>query len=127
MQAVLININNNFYMKWIKLNEPRQLDEIREQSTTKTILIFKHSTRCSVSRTALDRLERNWNTDEMQEVELYFLDLLSYRDISNQIAHQFDIEHESPQVMLIRNKAVVYNSAHFEIDYSSLVKKIKQD
>jgi bacillithiol system protein YtxJ len=112
-------------MKWRKLNDLRQLDEISEQSTKKTILIFKHSTRCAISRTALDRLERNWNGEEMGEVEPYFLDLLSYRDISNQVAHQFNIEHESPQLMLIKDKAVVFERSHFDIEYSSVRENLK--
>lgn len=112
-------------MKWTKLNEPRQLEELREQSTKKTILIFKHSTRCAISRTALDRLERNWNAEEMKEVEPYFLDLLSYRDISNQVAHQFNIEHESPQLMLIKDKTVVFERSHFEIEYSSVLENLR--
>jgi bacillithiol system protein YtxJ len=112
-------------MKWVKLNESNQIDQIKEQSTLKTILIFKHSTRCSISRTALDRLERNWNDAEMKDVETYFLDLISYRDISNQIATQFNIEHESPQLMLIKNSTVIYDSSHFDIDYSALKKNIK--
>jgi bacillithiol system protein YtxJ len=111
-------------MKWVKLKESNQLDLIRQQSLLKTVLIFKHSTRCSISRTALDRLERNWNDEEMKNVEPYFLDLISYREISNQIASQFDIEHESPQVMLIKNNAVVYDSSHFEIDYGAVKKNV---
>jgi bacillithiol system protein YtxJ len=112
-------------MKWTKLSKQQQLEEIREQSTKKTILIFKHSTRCSISRTALDRLERNWNAEEMNEVEPYFLDLLSYRDISNLVADQFNVEHESPQLMLIKDKAVVFERSHFEIEYSSVLENLK--
>jgi bacillithiol system protein YtxJ len=111
-------------MKWVKLNDSRQLEQIREQSAHKTILIFKHSTRCSVSRTSLDRLERNWNDEEMKNVEPYFLDLISFRDISNQIASRFGVEHESPQLMLIKNNTVIYDCSHFEIDYQSLKKNI---
>jgi bacillithiol system protein YtxJ len=111
-------------MKWVKLRESNQIDQIKEQSTLKTILIFKHSTRCSISRTALDRLERNWDDAEMKDVEPYFLDLISHRDISNQIATQFEIEHESPQLMLIKKNTVVYDSSHFEIDYGALKKNI---
>jgi bacillithiol system protein YtxJ len=114
-------------MNWTVLNEPRQLDEIREQSIAKTILIFKHSTRCSVSRTALDRLERNWNQGEMKEVEPYFLDLISYREISNQIAHQFDIEHESPQLILIKNKTVIHDSSHLSINYTSVLNEVQRN
>lgn len=111
-------------MNWIKLNEVKQLTEIREQSNNKAILIFKHSTRCSISRTALDRLERNWKSEEMKHITPYFLDLLSHREISNQIAGQFGIEHESPQLLVIKNGEVIYDRSHFEIDYASLPKEI---
>src|SRR5690349_5915331 len=113
-------------MNWTKLNDLQQLDEIREQSKTKTVLIFKHSTRCSISRTALARLERNWNQEEMKDVQPYYLDLLSYREISNQIAHQFAIDHESPQLLLIKDKAVIYDRSHFEIEYSAVVDNVKK-
>lgn len=75
-------------MNWRVLNSEGQLDLIREESKESPILIFKHSTRCSISRTVLDRLERNWNMNEMDHVKTYFLDLISYRSISNGIADQ---------------------------------------
>ena len=107
-------------MKWINLVESQQLDEIREQSNDKAVIIFKHSTRCSVSRAALDRLERNWSEAEMSTVEPYFLDLISNRQISNEVAQKFDVEHESPQVLVIKNGKAVSNYSHFEIDYKAI-------
>lgn len=89
-------------MNWTELKSPDQLDVIREESNSKPVLIFKHSSRCSISRLALDRLERKWG-QEAQGIKPYFLDLISYRDISNHVAHQFDVEHESPQVLLTSN------------------------
>lgn len=109
-------------MLWKKLEAVDQLAQIRTLSAQKSVLIFKHSTRCSISRTALDRLERNWKDEEMKDVEPYFLDLISYRDVSNQIASQFDIEHQSPQVLVIKNGSAVHDSSHFDIDYSTIKK-----
>jgi bacillithiol system protein YtxJ len=111
-------------MNWIMLNELNQLTTLRDQSNNKAILIFKHSTRCSISRTALDRLERSWKPEEMTHITPYFLDLISHREISNQVAGQFGIEHESPQVLIIKNGEVVYDRSHFDIDYTSLRKAI---
>lgn len=88
-------------------------------------MIFKHSRACSTSNMVINRLERNWNQDEMQHVQTYFLDLLSYRQISNAISEEFKIQHESPQVLIIRDGKAIYNGSHFEIDYSS-VKKATQ-
>ncbi len=107
-------------MQWTKLTDLQQLDEIRHESTEQKILIFKHSTRCSTSRAMLDRLERNWKEDEMQTVKPYFLDLLSYRQISNAIAEKFNVEHESPQVLIIQNGDAIYHASHTSINYTAI-------
>ena len=109
-------------MNWNKLETVEQLTEIQEQSKEKQILIFKHSTRCSTSRMALDRLERNWKNEDMVNIEPYYLDLISYREISNQISHQYGIDHHSPQVLIIRNGEAIYDSSHFDIDYDAIHK-----
>ena len=74
---------------------------------------------------ALDRLERNWQDIEMKDVKSYFLDLISYREISNGIAHEFDVEHESPQVLIIENGKSIYNRSHMGIDYRQIKETIK--
>lgn len=74
---------------------------------------------------ALDRLERNWDQEEMQNVVPYFLDLISYRSISNKIAETFGVQHESPQVLLIENGKCVYNASHMGISYDTLKKEAK--
>lgn len=76
---------------------------------------------------SLDRLERNWNSQEMETVNAYFLDLLSYRPISNAIADDFNVEHESPQVLVISNGQSVLNLSHFDIDYQAIVKAIRTE
>ncbi|GAB4137502.1 MAG: bacillithiol system redox-active protein YtxJ [Bacteroidia bacterium] len=79
----------------------------------KTAVIFKHSTRCSISLMAWDRLQRQWNLDE--NTALYYLDLLQYRPISNEIAERFHVEHQSPQVLVIRNGNCIYHTSHSDI------------
>ena len=112
-------------MKWNALRSIDQVEKIKEQSKEKPVLIFKHSTRCNISRASLDRLERSWKDEEMPNVVLYFLDLLSYREISNYLADLFHVEHESPQVMIIQNERSTYNRSHFEIDYQHIKGAIK--
>lgn len=104
-------------MKWEHLTELSQLDRITEESKIQPVLIYKHSTSCSISRTSLDRLERNWS---LEDAKIYFLDLLKYRAISNEIATRFGIPHESPQVLIIENGAAVYDASHFDINYQSI-------
>ena len=113
-------------MNWIALTDLNQLDQIRENSQKSPVMIFKHSSRCSTSSMVISRLERNWKMEEMQNIETYFLDLISYRQISSAIAEQFKIEHESPQVLIIRDGKAIYNGSHFQIDYSAVQQAILQ-
>lgn len=112
-------------MQWNELSDLGQLDQIRQESSEKAILIFKHSTRCYTSRTVLDRLQRHWNAADMQTVKPYFLDLIRYQEISEQIANVYNVRHESPQVLVIRDDKSFYNESHFGIDYTSLSSLIK--
>ena len=112
-------------MVWNNLSSISQLDLIRGESNDIKILIFKHSTRCSISRAALDRLERNWKNEEMNEVKPYFLDLISYRQISTEIETMFDVEHESPQVLIISKGQAIYNQSHLAIDYQHIKEVLK--
>ena len=107
-------------MEWNKLRSSDQLAVIREESKQSPILIFKNSSRCSISKMALDRLERKWNV-EAAAIKPYFLDVLAHREVSNHVAAQFDIEHESPQVLLIRNGSAIYDSSHLEIEFREIL------
>lgn len=107
-------------MKWNELKALDQLQVIKDESTQRPVLIFKHSTRCNISRATLDRLERHWNEQEMAHVKPYFLDLLSHREISNSLADQFNVEHESPQILLINKGKSTLHLSHFEIDYQEI-------
>ena len=113
-------------MNWNRLERPEQLKEIITESADNNILIFKHSTRCNISRSTLDRLERNWKDAEVPNVKPYFLDLLSYRDISNTIAEQFQVEHQSPQVLIIRHGKAIYDNSHYGIDFQEIREKVKR-
>lgn len=107
-------------INWIELTNENQLKSIQEESQTQPVVIFKHSTSCSISRATLDRLERNWKQEDLLPVKSYFLDLLSYRKISNEIASTFNVDHESPQILLIKNGKSVYDKSHFEIDFAGI-------
>jgi bacillithiol system protein YtxJ len=107
-------------MNWIALKSPDQLEALRAESKDQPVIIFKHSTRCSISQAALNRLERNWKEDEMVSVRPYYLDLLSYREISNKITDLFDVEHQSPQVIVLKDGEAVFHKSHFDIDFAGI-------
>lgn len=106
-------------MEWLKLETEEDLERIKELSKNHPVLIFKHSTRCSISATALSRLERSWKN---AEIKPYFLDLLSNRPLSNKIAEIFRVDHESPQALLIRDGECCFHVSHMGISYDELVK-----
>ncbi|MEJ7643388.1 MAG: bacillithiol system redox-active protein YtxJ [Chryseolinea sp.] len=112
---------NKTIMKWNELKSTDQLDQIREESRIKPVLIFKYSNRCSVSQLALDRFERKWSDEKAADIKPYFLDLISFREVSNRIAQQFKVHHESPQVLLIKNGEAIYDGSHFDIDFEEIV------
>ena len=107
-------------MNWTELNSEQQIEEIKKESKSQPVLIFKHSTRCSISSTALNRLERNWKGDEVAPMKTYYLDLLSHRNISSSVAESFDVEHESPQVLILKDGNPVYVRSHLAIAYDEI-------
>jgi bacillithiol system protein YtxJ len=110
-------------MNWNNLTNENQLEEIKEASHNQPIMILKHSTTCSISATALSRLERAWKDEEAKNLKPYYLDLLKLRPISNKIAQDFGVEHESPQILIIKDGKSVYDASHFDIRFDEIVKK----
>ncbi|MFG6687345.1 bacillithiol system redox-active protein YtxJ [Mariniflexile sp. HNIBRBA6329] len=97
-------------LPWIPLTKMEQLQEMETKSSTKLQVVFKHSTRCGISRMVLKQFEADYHLTE-NHLDMYFLDLLNYRDISNEIAVKFQLMHESPQLLVIKNgEAVAYES-----------------
>lgn len=107
-------------LPWQPLNEVAQLDRISEKSKTKTQLIFKHSTRCGISRMVMKQFVSAYDLDN--NADLYYLDLLSYRDVSNEVGYKFQVMHQSPQLLVIRNGVVVAHASHGAINEMDLRK-----
>lgn len=111
-------------MKWQKLQSVDQLSEIKSLSATKPVLIFKHSTRCSISSMALSRLERAWKEEDNNKIEPFYLDLIEYRSISNQIAQEFNVMHESPQVLIVKDGKCIKSNSHSGINYFEILEAV---
>ena len=102
-------------VKWNALTSIQQLDDIIQESADVPVIIFKHSTRCGISRMALNGFEKEYDIDA-EKARPYYLDLLEHRDISNEIATLFHVEHQSPQLLVIKDGAVIYHTSHGDID-----------
>ncbi|NRB82452.1 MAG: bacillithiol system redox-active protein YtxJ [Winogradskyella sp.] len=97
-------------LPWIPLTTLGQLNSISEKSKLKTQLIFKHSTRCGISRMVMSQFSELYNTDA--NADLYYLDLLNYREVSNEVGYQFQVLHQSPQLLVIKNEVAVAHASH---------------
>ncbi len=106
-------------MKWQTLTSVHDVEALIERSATLPCLILKHSTRCPISSMAMRRLEGSWNLGE-DEVEAYYLDLIRYRDVSNHITASFAVDHESPQILLIKDGICVHDASHLDISVAGL-------
>lgn len=106
---------------WEHLDEIDQLKAVEEASHSKPIVIFKHSTRCSISGFALRQFERDYNIPT-EKMDLYFLDLLAHRDISNEVAARFGVGHQSPQILVIKDGKAIYDASHENINAEDLTK-----
>lgn len=111
--------NDKVAFPWIELTSSEQLKQAIESSVENAVILFKHSTRCSISSMAKSRFESNWNTD-LSDVSIYYLDLIAHRNISNEIAELTGIEHQSPQAIVLKNKEVIYDASHSEISAKAI-------
>ena len=104
---------------WLPLTQPEQLRDIVQESHEHPVLIFKHSTSCSISAAAKAKIERQWPDAALPaDTPLYYLDLLRYRPISGQIATELGVQHESPQLLLLQDGKVRYHASHMGIRLS---------
>jgi bacillithiol system protein YtxJ len=106
-------------MNWIELSDLEQVDQIIQQSLLKPQLIFKHSTRCSISSMVKDRLERQWIAN-LDKFPIYYLDLIRYRSVSNILSENFGVIHESPQLLIIKDGKCLFNCSHSDISVSAI-------
>ena len=109
-------------LPWIPLTAVSQLEEIAKKSKTKTQIIFKHSTRCGISRMVMNQFIDTYNLD--LNLDLYYLDLLNYRETSNEAGYKFQVMHQSPQILIIKNGVAVAHASHGAINELELEKFI---
>lgn len=120
-----MSLSNGFFNKknevpkstfaWKNLRSIEDLNKAQQDSHIKTVVLFKHSTRCSISRFVLKNFENTVTIPE-EEMDFYFLDLIEYRSVSNEIAERFNVIHQSPQLIILKKGEAVYDASHESID-----------
>jgi bacillithiol system protein YtxJ len=101
-------------MTKILITNSNQFLEINEVSFEKTAIIFKHSSRCGISSMVLSRFEKMLKPFE-NIVAFYFLDLIKFRELSNEIAQLYNVKHQSPQILVIKNGMLKTHHSHYDI------------
>ena len=111
------------YLNWTPLNSVTEINTIIELSKNQSVLIFKHSTGCGISKMVVKQFESLFN-DENKQLKVYYLDLLNFREVSSKISEVFQVIHQSPQLLVIKNGISVYDESHYEITKVKLSKFI---
>lgn len=110
---------------WATIQTVEGVKQAIESSQTSPVLLLKHSTRCPISSMALNRL-LNGSPDFKEQVKVYYLDLIAYRDVSNWIASELNITHQSPQAIVLKNNEVIHISTHGQIDPMDILDDVNQ-
>ena len=111
------------YLSWTPLISVEEINTIKEISKNQSILIFKHSKRCGISRMIIKQFESLFN-EENKQLKVYYLDLLNFREVSSKLSEVFQVIHQSPQLLVIKNGISVYNESHYEITKVNLSKYV---
>ena len=111
------------YLSWTPLISVDEINTIKEISKNQSVLIFKHSTRCGISRMVIKQFESLFN-EENKQLKVYYLDLLRFREVSSKLSEVFQVIHQSPQLLVVKNGISVYDESHYEITKVNLPKFI---
>ncbi len=111
------------YLSWTPIISIDEINTIKEISKIQSILIFKHSTRCGISRMVMKQFESLFN-EENKHLKVYYLDLLNFREVSSKLSEVFQVIHQSPQLLVVKNGISVYDESHYEITKVNLSKYI---
>lgn len=114
-------------MNYLELREVNQLEEISKKSSdvASGVLIFKHSNRCAISSMVWSRFKRAWDIS-MDDLPIFYVDVIRSRELSNAIADKYNVRHESPQVLLVQNDECVYSTSHMDISPNNLKKVLNE-
>lgn len=110
---------------WRGIHSGSDWENVLADSFTAPVLVFKHSSRCGISHMALERLDNQWPSHPL-EINPYLLDLLANREVSNRIATELGVLHQSPQIILIHAGICVFTTSHNAISAPIIVRAVDQ-
>ena len=99
------------------MTQLHDLEDAIQASYKRPVVIFKHSVSCGISAAAKYNLEEGW---DIENVALYYLDLIRYRPISNLISEKLQVIHQSPQMIIIDSGKVKHHTSHHGVTIENL-------
>lgn len=88
---------------------------LSEKKLPENCLVYKHSTTCPISATAGQEV-RAMKTD----LPIYWVNVREQRDLSNWVAETYQVTHESPQLILIRDGKSQRVWSHYEVNRTNV-------
>lgn len=117
--------NTAMHPEWVKTDNSLDIDQLMEESKKTPILLFKHSTTCGISAASKAGLEENYEK-YLNNTYFYYIDLLKYRKLSDKVAEELGVLHQSPQIILLMNGEVKFHTSHQGINSELIESKIKE-
>lgn len=111
-------------INWLPLHSTTDIEQLLEESKNNTVIVFKHSTRCPISAMVKNTFEQDWDLEEHQAPSVYLLHVIEDRPASNSIAQQLGVDHQSPQLLLIKDGLCVYDTSHNNISVEGVKQHI---
>lgn len=127
MELVALVIFKTNFMHWTEINSLSQLDELNGLSKENIVLVFKHSTRCSISDIAYARLQSLSFLELPANLKCFYLDLIRYKELSNLIAERYKVYHESPQILLIKDGDCFFECSHLDISWETILDQMQSE
>ncbi|SNR15954.1 bacillithiol system redox-active protein YtxJ [Tenacibaculum jejuense] len=112
-------------INWIPLKTVDQIKAVTKRSHNKPVGIFKHSTRCAISKTVIKNFDQGFPKELNEKIDIFYIDLLNYRDVSNEVGYEYQVLHQSPQFLLINKGEAVLHASHYDITQIDLEKILK--
>ena len=114
------NVVGNEAINVKPLTNLQELDACLSESLQRPILIFKHSTACPISSEAFREVAKYTQGAGETGPEVYMVKVIEDRPVSNQIADELALQHRSPQLILVKDRAVVWSSSHYGINQHAI-------
>lgn len=102
-------------MTYQEITTQEQWSEALQQSDSRPLVVFKHSTTCPVSANAHEEFSNYLKDNPRSDVNYVLVKVIESRPISNQIAEDTGVKHESPQIIYIDKKAKVWTASHWSV------------